>query len=294
MNAAGRTSSAATLRRLQRAGLYVFACVTALFFLLPLYVMLVTSFKTMPEIQQGHLFAWPAAWTFEPWRAAWSTACTGITCEGIGRGFWNSLAITVPSIVLPVAVGALNGYALALWRPRGAESLFRILMAGAFLPGQVLLYPLVRLLATVHLFGTLPGLVLVHLAFSMPMLTLLFRQYFASLPPEWFMAARVDGAGLWRIFAQVMLPAAGPMIAVAAIIQVTGVWNDYLLGLVFAGHDLQPMTVQLNNVVNTTTGTRLYNVNMAATLLTSLVPLAVYFAAGRLLMRGAFGGAART
>lgn len=287
------STASVALARLQRTGLYGFAASAALFFLLPLYVMMVTSLKTMPEIQQGHLFAWPIQWTLEAWRVAWLTACTGTTCAGISGGFWNSVAITVPGTFIPVLVGALNGYALALWKPRGSGLLFAVLLAGAFLPAQVLLYPLVKLMAATHLFGTLPGVVLVHLAFSMPIMTLLFRQYFAALPEELFMAARIDGAGLWRIFAQVMLPAAKPMLVVAVIMQLTGVWNDYLLGLVFAGRDWQPMTVQLNNVINTTTGTRLYNVNMAATLLTSLVPLLVYAGAGRFLVRGVFAGAVK-
>lgn len=287
----GRLSSIG-VRRLQRAGLYGFAACAALFFLLPLYVMLVTSVKPMPEIQQGHLFALPLHWTLEPWRMAWTSACTGMSCEGIAGGFWNSVLITVPGTILSVLLGALNGYALALWRPRGSQALFAVLMAGAFMPGQVLLYPLVRMTAAAHVFGTLAGVVLVHVVFSMPVMTLLFRQYFAALPAELFMAARVDGAGLWQAFARVMLPAARPMVAVAAILQVTGVWNDYLLGLVFAGRNWLPMTVQLNNVINTTTGTRLYNVDMAATLITSLVPLVVYFAGGRWLVRGGLAGVA--
>lgn len=283
----------APARTLQRAGVYCFALCAAAFFLLPLYVMLVTSLKPMAEIQQGHLLALPLQWTVEPWRVAWQSACTGAACSGIAGGFWNSVAITLPSTVIPVLVGALNGYALALWRPRGAGVLFAVLMVGAFVPAQVLLYPMVKLTAATQLFGTLAGIVVVHLVFSMPIMTLIFRQYFSSLPTELFLAARVDGAGFWRTFALVMLPAARPMLVVAAIMQVTGVWNDYLLGLVFAGRDWLPMTVQLNNVINTTTGTRLYNVNMAATLLTSLVPLAVYVVAGRWFVRGVYAGAVK-
>lgn len=276
--------------RIQRAGLYGLAVAAAAFFLLPLYVMVVTSLKPMTEIQRGNLFALPVHWTTAPWQVAWSSACTGMSCAGIAGGFWNSVMIAVPSTVIPVLIGALNGYALALWKPRGAGVLFAVLMAGAFVPAQVLLYPMVRLMAAAQLFGTLPGIVIVHLVFAMPIMTLIFRQYFSALPPELFMAARVDGAGFWRTFRSVMLPVAKPMLVVAAIMQVTGVWNDYLFGLVFAGRDFLPMTVQLNNIINTTTGVRLYNVNMAATLLTSLVPLAVYVGAGRWFVRGVFAG----
>lgn len=279
--------------KVARIGLYAFLASAALFFLLPLYVMLVTSLKSMDEIRLGNIFAIPMAPTLDAWRAAWSEACTGAACEGVQGGFWNSVRIAVPSTVIPIALGALNGYALSFWRPRGAGLLFGILLLGAFVPVQVMIYPLVRMMAGLGVFGSLPAIVLVHLVFGMPVLTLLFRNYYAALPQELFHAARIDGGGFWRIFWHVMLPLSVPMLVVAAIMQLTGVWNDYILGLVFAGRDNLPMTVQLNNVINTTTGTRLYNVNMAATILTAMVPLAVYFLSGRWFVRGIAAGAVK-
>jgi glucose/mannose transport system permease protein len=276
-----------------RIGLYAFLFTAALFFLLPLYVMLVTSVKPMAEIRPGNLFALPVRLTFAPWLDAWSGACTGADCEGIRAGFWNSVRIAVPSTIVPILLGALNGYALSFWKPRGASLLFGVLLLGAFIPLQVMMFPLVRIEASLGLFGSLAGIVLVHIVFSMPVMTLLFRNYYAGLPQELFQAARIDGGGFWRIFVQLMLPMSLPIIGVAAILQLTGVWNDYLLGLVFAGRDNLPMTVQLNNVINTTTGTRLYNVNMAATILTSLVPLALYFISGRWFVRGIAAGAVK-
>ena len=276
-----------------RFGIYAFLITAALFFLLPLYVMLATSVKPMEEIRMGNIFAFPLQFTLDPWREAWSGACTGLSCEGIKGGFWNSVAIVVPSTLLPILLGAINGYALSFWRPRGSGLLFGILMVGAFIPLQVMIYPLVRVLATFGLFGSLPGIVLVHTVFAMPVMTLLFRNYYAGVPHELFQAARIDGGGFFRIFAWVMLPMSLPIIVVAAIMQVTGVWNDYILGLVFAGTENLPMTVQLNNVINTTTGTRQYNVNMAATILTSLVPLAIYFVSGRWFVRGIAAGAVK-
>ena len=276
-----------------RIGVYAFLLSAAVFFLLPLYIMLVTSFKSMDEIRLGNLFALPIQVTVEPWVTAWTSACTGVACEGIRGGFWNSVLIVIPSTVLPILLGALNGYALSFWKPRGANLLFGILMLGAFIPVQVMMFPLVRILATLGLFSSLPGIVLVHLIFSMPVMTLLFRNYYQAIPQELFQAARIDGGGFWRIFVQLMLPMSTPIIVVAAIMQVTGVWNDYILGLVFAGRDNLPMTVQLNNVINTTTGTRLYNVNMAATILTSLVPLTLYFVSGRWFVRGIAAGAVK-
>jgi glucose/mannose transport system permease protein len=276
-----------------RAGVYAFLVVAALFFLLPLYVMLVTSVKPMEEIRLGTLFALPVNLTLEPWVQAWQSACTGLECEGIRGGFWNSVAIVVPSTILSIAIGAVNGYALSFWRPRGAGVLFAILMMGAFIPVQVMVYPLVRVLAAVDLFSSLPGIVLIHTIFGMPVMTLLFRNYYAALPMELFKAARIDGGGFWRIFLQLMLPMSTPVIVVAVIMQVTGIWNDFLLGLVFAGSEHLPMTVQLNNIINTTTGERLYNVNMAATILTSVVPLALYFISGRWFVRGIASGAVK-
>ncbi len=276
-----------------RIGVYAFLLTAAAFFLLPLYIMLVTSVKSMDEIRLGNIFAFPIQITLEPWVTAWTAACTGVACEGIRGGFWNSVLIVIPSTILPILLGALNGYALSFWKPRGANVLFAILMMGAFIPVQVMMYPLVRILATLGLFSSLSGIVLVHIIFSMPVMTLLFRNYYLSIPQELFKAARIDGGGFVRIFLQLMLPMSTPIIIVAAIMQVTGVWNDYILGLVFAGRENLPMTVQLNNVINTTTGTRLYNVNMAATILTSLVPLAIYFLSGRWFVRGIAAGAVK-
>ena len=276
-----------------RIGLYALLVSSAVFFLLPLYVMLATSLKPMEEIRLGQLFALPLHVTIDPWVQAWSTACTGLECRGIQVGFWNSVKIAVPSTVASIFFGALNGYALSFWRVRWAGALFGVLMFGAFVPYQVMMYPLVRALASADLFGTLTGIVLIHTVFGMPVMTLLFRNYYAGVPSELFKAARIDGGGFWRIFFQLMLPMSLPIIAVAVIMQLTNIWNDFLLGLVFAGRENLPMTVQLNNVINTTTGERLYNVNMAATVLTSLLPLAVYLMSGRWFIRGITAGAVK-
>jgi glucose/mannose transport system permease protein len=300
---AARSASVATPRRVApkrsshltpaRLGVYALLVSAAAFFLLPLYVMVATSLKPMEEIRLGNLFALPLHITFEPWSQAWSSACTGLECNGIQVGFWNSVKIVVPSTVISIFFGALNGYALSFWRVRWAGWLFGILMFGTFVPYQVMMYPLVRVFASVNLFGSLPGIVLIHTLFGMPVMTLLFRNYYASIPNELFKAARVDGGGFWRIFFQLMLPMSLPIIVVAVIMQVTGIWNDFILGLVFAGRENLPMTVQLNNVINTTTGERLYNVNMAATILTSLVPLVIYLVSGRWFVRGIAAGAVK-
>ncbi|MXN18551.1 ABC transporter permease subunit [Pseudooceanicola sp. GBMRC 2024] len=278
---------------LGRFGLYAFLISAALFFSVPLYVMIVTSLKTMPEIRAGGIFSLPQGLDLSAWKTAWSGACAGTECAGVQAGFWNSVRITLPAVAISVLVGAVNGYALSFWRPRGGTLMFGLLMAGALVPYQVFLYPLVRWFATGHLYNSLPGIVLVHILFGLPLVTLLFRNYFVTIPEELFKASRLDGAGFWRIFAEIMLPMSVPMLVVAAMMQFTGIWNDFLLGLVFAGRENLPMTVQLNNIVNTTTGERLYNVNMAATILTALVPLVIYFVSGRWFVRGIAAGAVK-
>lgn len=276
-----------------RVGLYAFLAVTAAFFLLPLFVMVITSLKTMDEIRLGNLLALPRSLNLDAWVRAWGAACTGLECTGVRPGFLNSVKILVPSTVLSIALAAWTGYMLTFWKARGSTLLFAVLMVGAFIPFQVFIYPLVRLFAQVGLFGTLPGIVLIHTVFGLPVLALLFRNFFAGLPSDLFKAARVDGADIPRIFWHIMLPMATPMLVVAVILQVTGIWNDFILGVVFAGRENAPMTVQLNNIVNSTMGEKEYNVNMAATMITALVPLAVYFLSGRWFVRGIAAGAVK-
>lgn len=276
-----------------RIGLYAFLIICALFFLTPLYVMTVTSLKAMPEIRAGNILGLPSAPSIAAWAKAWLTACTGLSCNGIRVGFVNSVRILIPSVIVSIAVGALTGYALSFWRPRGAALLFGVLIAVAFVPYQVFIYPLVRIFSHVGINNSIPGIVLIHTIFGLPTMTLIFRNHFAALPEELFKAARVDGAGFWRIFGEIMLPMALPIIVVAIILQVTGIWNDFIFGLVFAGRANLPMTVQLNNIVNSTQGEREYNVEMAATLLTAIVPLVVYVVSGRWFVRGIAAGAVK-
>jgi len=267
--------------------------IVSMYYLLPLYVMVVTSLKGMPEIRLGNIFAPPLEVTFQPWVKAWAEACTGINCDGLSRGFWNSVRILVPSVLLSIAVASVNGYALSMWKFKGSEVFFTILIMGAFIPYQVMIYPIVIILREMGLYGGLWGLVLVHTIFGMPILTLLFRNYFSSVPEELFKAARVDGAGFWGIYFKIMLPMSLPIFVVAIILQVTGIWNDFLFGVIYTRPDIYPMTVQLNNIVNSVQGVKEYNVNMAATLLTGLVPLFIYFISGKLFVRGIAAGAVK-
>jgi glucose/mannose transport system permease protein len=276
-----------------RIGVYAFLVTAALFFLLPLWIMVVTSLKPMEEIRLGNILAIPTTFTFEAWAKAWSSACTGLECNGIRVGFWNSVRILIPSVILSIAAGAINGYALSFWRVKGANVMFGILLLGAFIPYQVFLYPLVRIFSTTGVYNSLLCIVLVHVIFGLPTMTLMFRNYYAGLPIDLFKAARIDGGGFWSIFWRVILPMSTPMLVVATILQVTGIWNDFIFGLTFAGRENLPMTVQLNNIVHSTQGERAYNVDMAATILAALVPLVVYFVSGRWFVRGIAAGAVK-
>ncbi len=282
-------------RRLSPANIVLYGTliVVSLYYLLPLYVMIATSLKGMPEIRLGNIFSPPMEITFAPWVKAWSEACTGINCDGLSRGFWNSVQILVPSTLLSILIASISGYALANWRFKGSELFFTVLIIGAFIPYQTMIYPLVILLREIGLMGSLYGLVLVHTVFGMPILTLLFRNYFASLPLELFKAARVDGAGFWGIYLRILVPMSLPIFVVAVILQVTGIWNDFLFGVIYTKPATYPMTVQLNNIVNSVQGVKEYNVNMAATLLTGLLPLLIYFVSGKLFVRGIAAGAVK-
>lgn len=276
-----------------RIGIYVFVLVAALFFAIPLFIMISTSLKTAEEIRAGSIFDLPQAIDFSAWAKAWGTACIGRECDGISGGVWNSIKIMVPSTFLSILIAAINGYALSQWRIKWSGTMLALLMLGAFIPFQVMIYPLVRMASMAGIYGTLPAVIIVHILFGLPILTLIFRNFYVSLPPELIKAARVDGAGFFTIFFRIILPMSQNIIVVALILSLTGVWNDYLLSLIFAGRENLPMTVELATLVGTKIGLPEYNVNMAATLLTALPPLLLYLFSGRYFVRGITAGAVK-
>ena len=259
--------------------------VAATAFVLPLWVMLAGSLKSMDEIHHGSLLLPPLRPTLGAWRQA---------LDALSPGLVNSLLITVPAVLLSTLLGALSGYALAFSRWRaGSRALSNLLVLAAFIPLQLFLYPAVLGLAWVGLFGTLAGAVLAHVVFGLPLTTILFKGHFEQLPVELLRAAQIDGAGFARTFFSVVLPISMPMCAVVMLLQFTGIWNDFIVGLVFAGAENRPMTVQLTNIVGTTFGERAYNVEMASALFTAALPLVVYFFSGRLFVRGVLSGAVK-
>ncbi len=276
-----------------RVVIYALLVLVALYYLAPLYVMLSTSVKTLDEIRSGNLLSLPMAPTGAAWSKAWSTACTGVDCNGLEPFFWNSIKISVPAVLISTLLGSLNGYVLAHWRFRGSEILFTGLMVGCFIPFQVVILPMARLLGTVNLANTTTGLVFVHIVYGIAFTTLFFRNYYVTVPEELVKAARIDGAGFFMTYRKIIFPLSLPIFMVCFIWQFTQIWNDFLFGVVFGGSDAKPVTVALNNLVNTSTGVTEYNVNMAAAIIAALPTLVVYLLAGKYFVRGLTAGAVK-
>ena len=265
----------------------------ALLFLTPLYVMVITSLKDAEQIRAGNLLALPTTLNWESWTLAWSTACTGAQCSGLQPYFWNSVLMAVPAVLLSTAWGAINGYVLSLWKFKGSDTLFALLLFGVFMPFQVVLLPMSQVLGWLGLSSSVGGLILVHLLAGLPSTTLFFRNYYAAIPGELLRAARIDGAGFWMIFWRIILPMSTPIVMVTLIWQFTQIWNDFLFGVAFTGADSKPVTVGLNNLANTSSSVKAYNVDMAAALIAGLPTMLVYVLAGRYFVRGLTAGAVK-
>jgi glucose/mannose transport system permease protein len=276
-----------------RVALYTALLFFAVYYLLPLYVMLVNSVKPLEEIRQGDMLALPHMWTFAPWGQAWSTAQIGVQATGLKPYFINSLLMVVPAVMISTVLGALNGYVLTKWRFRGDGVVFGLLLLSCFIPFQIVLIPMARMLGLLGLAGSTSGLVLVHVVYGLGFTTLFFRNYYTAFPSELVRAAQIDGAGFFRIFFRILLPSSGPIIVVSVIWQFTNIWNDFLFGASFADADSLPMTVALNNLVSSSTGVKEYNVHFAGAILAALPTLVVYVVSGRYFVRGLMAGAVK-
>ena len=273
--------------------LYILLGLFALFYLMPLFVMVTTSLKSLDEIRTGDLISLPREFTLDAWRTAWSGACTGIQCEGMKPYFMNSMLIAIPAVAISTLLGAMNGYVVAQWQFRGANIFFALMLFGCFIPFQVVLLPMARVLGMMGIAGTIPGLIFVHVIYGLGFTTLFFRNYYVSVPSELTKAAKVDGAGFFRIFWSIFLPLSLPIIVVTVIWQFTQIWNDFLFGVSFSQAGTQPVTVALNNIVNSTTGVKEYNVDMAAAIIAAFPTLLVYVVAGKYFIRGLTAGSVK-
>lgn len=273
--------------------LYALLILFALYYLMPLFVMLTTSLKTLDDIRGGNLIALPEQVSFDAWIKAWSSACTGVNCGGLSGNFWNSVSFVLPAVAISTLIGALNGYVLTMWRFRGSDMFFTLLLIGCFIPFQVVLLPMAQTLGWLGIANSTTGLIFVHVVYGLAFTTLFFRNFYVSIPEEMVKAARIDGAGFFRIFWRIILPLSPPILVVCVIWQFTQIWNDFLFGVVFSSGERQPITVALNNLVNTSTGVKEYNVDMAAAIIAGLPTLFVYVVAGKYFVRGLTAGSVK-
>lgn len=205
---------------LARVVVYTLLVLFALYYLMPLFVMIATSVKTLDDIRAGNLVALPQEITFAAWAKAWSSACTGVQCDGLKGNFWNSVSFVVPAVIISTLIGAFNGYVLTMWRFRGSDLFFTLLLLGCFIPFQVVLLPMAQTLGILGIANSIPGLIFVHVVYGLAFTTLFFRNFYVAIPDEMVKAARIDGAGFFRIFWRIILPLSPPIIVVCVIWQI--------------------------------------------------------------------------
>jgi glucose/mannose transport system permease protein len=276
-----------------RVLLYAVLLYLALLFLLPIYVMIVNSLKPLDEIRAGDLMALPSDPTLEPWSQAWNLARIGVQATGLKPYFINSFLMVVPAVFISTAIGAFNGYILTQFSLRGSAVIFALLLFSVFIPFQIVLIPMAKTLGLLGLAGTVKGLIFVHVVYGIGFSTLFFRNYYAAFPGELVRSARMDGAGFMRLFWRLLLPNSGPIIVVCVIWQFTNIWNDFLFGASFSDYSSYPLTVALNNLVNSSTGVKEYNVHFAGAFIAAIPTLIVYILSGKYFVRGLMAGSVK-
>jgi glucose/mannose transport system permease protein len=285
-------AQAARRHLLGRIGVYAFLTLFAVVYVLPLFVIIANSFRPLPEIIQNGLIGFPHRFSLSAWSRAWGSYCVGGTCQGVKPNFINSLELTIPPTIISTLLGAMNGYILSKWRFRGSDILFTCIMLGVFLPGQISLMPWAFILGKIGLSNSIAGLILIHCVQGTSFTTLFCRNYYVNIPDDLIKAARIDGAGFWRIFWKIILPLSPPILIVTVIWQFTGIWNDYLFGVVFTSGRGQPVTATLIALAaGTNTNAKVYDVMSAGVLIGAIPPLLIYFFGGKYFVRGLTQGA---
>jgi len=279
--------------KLSRILIYTILVISAVYFLLPLFVMVITSLKDIQEIKTGNLLSLPKNITFQPWIDAWSNARIGPDSSGIKPYFLNSVMFTIPAVLISSIIGAFNGYVFSKWKFKGSEIFFSLLLFGCFIPFQVILLPMSQTLGFIGLSGSLWALIFVHIIYGIAFTTLFFRNFYVSIPTELINAAKIDGAGFFRIFFKILLPVSLPIFMVCFIWQMTNAWNDFLFGVTFTDANTQPVTVALNNLVNSTSAVKMYNIDMAAALIAVAPTLIAYIVSGKYFVKGLMAGAVK-
>lgn len=278
---------------LRRLSVYGVLLAFAGFYLLPLVVVVLNSVRSTDDINHSSVIGFPAAFVWANFGQTWAHYCIAEHCDGIQPYFWNSLRMVIPATVLSTLLGALNGYSLSLWRFRGDGVVFGLITLGVFLPEQMKLVPWVIVLRDLGLFNTISGLVLIHVVQGMSFTTLFCRNYYVSIPVDLLKAARIDGAGFFRIFRRIVLPLSSPILIVCVIWQFTGIWNEFLYGVTFSAGENQPITAALIALSAQLSQAPQYGQQSAAVLMAAAPPLLVYLFGGRYFVRGLTSGAVK-
>lgn len=282
MSQALRTATYRTPRRfgIKRILLVLLLAFAILFYLMPMYVMVVSGLKDAADVSIDQMWNLPTSFTAGGFEAAWNQLSPNLS---------QSFLLVIPATIISSLLGAINGYLFSKWRFRGSEVIFALILFGMFIPYQSILIPLIQFLDRIGLYGSLPGLIVVHVIYGIPITTLIFRNYFANIPYEIVEAARIDGASLWQIFRQIMMPLSLPAFVVVGIFQFTNIWNEFLFGLtVITNPREQPITVALNNLSGSFSVS--WNVVMAGSVIAALPTLVVYVLLGRFFIRGMLAG----
>jgi len=273
---------------LTRLLIYIILAIFTIFYIIPMYIMLVTGMKSFSEVGLSTMWNLPRSLNFESFRTAWLGSAEG-GFRGLSGSFLNSVLLVIPATIISALFGSLNGYVLAKWQFRGSDLIFTLILFGMFIPYQSIIIPLVLTLQRLHVYGTIPGLILVHVIYGIPISTLIFRNYYVTVPTEMVEASKIDGANFLGIYRWIIFPLSTPGFAVAMIWQFTSIWNDFLFGLIVTPNpSSQPITVALNNLAGSYIVQ--WNVQIAGALLTALPPILIYIFLGKFFLRGLLQG----
>lgn len=267
------------LRRISRLLIYAILFLATFFYLIPVYVLLITGLKTHSEVTLPTMWVFPLGFNFTSFSDAWTQ---------LQPYFINSIKIAVPAAVISSIIGSINGYIFAKWRFRYSNLIFLLILFGMFIPYQAILIPLWRLESAFGLTGTIEGLILVHIIYGIPITTLIFRNYYVGIPNELVEAARIDGAGFFGVYWRILLPLSIPGFVVVLIWQFTQAWNDFLFAVTLGSPRSYPVTVALNNLAGSFSVP--WNVQMAGSLIAALPTLVIYVLLGKYFMRGLLAG----
>ncbi|MCP8617564.1 carbohydrate ABC transporter permease [Salirhabdus salicampi] len=261
---------------------YFILAILAIFFLLPIYVIIVTSLKPLDEVSLDSMWALPSSLDFSSYSLAFAK---------LAPNFLNSFYLAIPATLLSALLGAMNGYVLSKWKFKGSETLFTFILFGMFIPYQSILIPLIQFLRDIGLYNSIAGLILVHVVYGIPITTLMFRNFYASIPDEMIESAQIDGANFLKVFRHIMLPLSVTGFVVVAIWQFTNIWNEFLFAVTITTNNNQPVMVALQNL----SGSQIvqWNVQMAGALIAALPTLIVYIILGKYFVRGLLAGSVK-